>query len=73
MKCQCDALNIIEDGWNAYEYADSHLIKVEARNWELVYGCPFMGTRWIMDWPHGELQGEGPPRLRKLPIEEEKF
>ena len=34
--------------------------------WEAEYMDPSTGTRWIMDFPHAEYHGGGPPRLRKV-------
>jgi hypothetical protein len=66
MNCQCkDAEEI--DGWEAEDYASNHLRKARVGNWEIEYKCPDTGFHWLMDYPHGELQGGGPPRLRRLP------
>jgi len=65
MKCQCDTA-IEFYGAMAQSYAESHLQKgyVDAENWLIEYVCPLTGKRWIMDYPYGELQGGGEPRLR---------
>ena len=39
-------------------------VKVNAQAWEVEYVDDATGQRWIMDYPHSELQGGGPPRLR---------
>jgi hypothetical protein len=69
MECHCNDFNII-DGAKAKDYANSHLLKVEVRNWEIDYECPETGIHWLMDYPYSERQGGGPPRLRKLPLQE---
>ena len=65
MKCRCNELNEI-DGWEADDYAKGHLNKIRVSNWEIEFECPETGIQWIMDFPHGELQGGGPPHLKKV-------
>jgi hypothetical protein len=67
MKCRCNELIEIE-GWEANEFAEVHLKIVQIKNWEIDYECPETGIHWLMDFPNGDWQGGGPPRLRKLPI-----
>ena len=54
-------------GKDAYEFAETHLRKVNSRNWEIDFEDPKTGELWLMDFPHSEGHGGGPPRLRKLP------
>jgi hypothetical protein len=42
-------------------------------NWTARYRCPDTGALWIQDFPHGELQAGGPPRLRQLDGDGEPF
>jgi hypothetical protein len=35
-------------------------------NWTVGYSCPDTGRLWLLDHPHSELHGGGPPRLRQL-------
>jgi hypothetical protein len=67
MKCKCDK-EIELNGQEANAYAKNHLqeVHVNGENWEIKYECPDTGSVWIMDFPHGELHGGGPPRLRNL-------
>jgi hypothetical protein len=67
MRCQCNKLSKIE-GRDAQIYAEQHLHEVRIGNWEIEYECPDTGVHWLMDYPHGQLQGGGPSRLQKLPI-----
>ncbi len=55
------------NGVEAIKFAKRHLRKIEVRErgWEVEYEDPRTGEGWIMDWPHSEAQGGGPPRLRK--------
>lgn len=58
-------------GAEARAYADQHLQKVKenSESWEIEYVDPETGQKWVMDFPHGEYHGGGPPRLRL--VEEE--
>jgi hypothetical protein len=69
MKCRCETLTQLE-GMEAYSYAEEHLCKVQVLSggWEIEYVCPDTGKRWLLDYPHGEYHGGGPPRLRSLPL-----
>jgi RHS repeat-associated protein len=67
MSCQCNEITEM-DGRKAQDYAEEHLRKVRIGNWETEFECPDTGIHWLMDYPHSELMGGGPPRLRKLPI-----
>ena len=55
------------NGVEATAFAQDHLQKVRAGNWEIEYLDPSTGDRWLMDYPHSEMHGGGPPRLRRLP------
>lgn len=68
MKCRCEELSEIV-GVEAEEYAHKHLIKLRTDGvlWTIEYQCPETGVHWVMDFPYGEAQGGGPPRLRKHP------
>ena len=56
------------NGRPAGVYAQNHLKKfsVNGELWEILFECPITGIQWIEDFPQGEAQGGGPPRLRKL-------
>ncbi len=56
------------NGAKAVEFARKHLkeIKSNPDTWETEYICEDTGERWLMDYPHGECHGGGPPRLRKI-------
>ncbi len=56
------------NGNEADEYAREHLHEgaVDSVNWTVRYSCPDTGRLWILDAPHSELHGGGPPRLRQL-------
>ncbi|NDC83801.1 hypothetical protein EB093_09115 [bacterium] len=41
-------------------------IAVDAKLWEKYFINPTTKERWIEDYPQSELQGGGPPRLRKV-------
>lgn len=64
--CQCYDVALFE-GAAAQQYADQHLVqlRVDVDEGETTYRCAGTGHRWIMDHPHGELPGGGPPRLRR--------
>jgi hypothetical protein len=40
-------------------------VKTDVRTWEVEYIDDATGERWVLDYPHSELQGGGPPRLRR--------
>lgn len=67
MNCRCNKITELE-GADAKLYARRHLkkIRVDSELWTIEYECPDTGTRWVMDFPHSEYHGGGPPRLRKL-------
>ena len=67
MNCRCDKIKEL-DGVEAEIYAQNHLrkIRVDGELWQIEYECPDTGARWLMDFPHSEYHGGGPPRLRKL-------
>lgn len=67
--CKCEEITELE-GNEALDYIDSHLvkIKVDGKNWEITYKCPFTAIKWLKDYPHSEYHGGGSPRLRKLPL-----
>ena len=69
MKCTCKEVNEI-NGADAKLYAQEHLTQVEVNGetWEVKYKCSETGIIWVMDFPFSELQGGGPPRLRKMLI-----
>jgi hypothetical protein len=55
-------------GAEAVEYANTRLrkVKIAPEKWETEYEDPSTGEKWLLDYPHSELQGGGEPRLRKL-------
>jgi hypothetical protein len=60
-----------EDEFNgnaAKDYAEAHLeeVEVDGVQWTITYRDPRDGSKWLMDYPHGELHGGGPPRLRRI-------
>jgi len=58
-------------GRAAQDYAQEHLKKLSVNEkWQVLYECPETGIHWLEDYPHGELHGGGPPRLRRLPIKD---
>jgi hypothetical protein len=56
------------NGAEAVEYAQQRLKKVrgDAEGWEIEYVDEKTGEKWLMDYPHAELQGGGSPRLRRV-------
>jgi hypothetical protein len=64
MHDEADELN----GRAAQVFAEAHLDKIEVDvvQWTTTYRDPRDGSEWLMDYPHGELQGGGPPRLRRI-------
>jgi hypothetical protein len=54
------------NGAAAVEYAKRlRKVSVNAQTWEVEYIDDANGARWIMDYPHSQLQGGGTPRLRQ--------
>lgn len=41
-------------------------ISVDGVNWTITYRDPKTDLQWIVDYPHGELQGGGPRRIRLI-------
>jgi len=67
MTCVCRSVFELE-GSAADRYAREHLerLDLDLVTWTVRYSCPDTGRRWVRDFPHGELQAGGPPRLRQL-------
>jgi hypothetical protein len=63
--CLCRVMDHIPDA-DATDYARIHLseLATDSEAWVTVYECPTTGIRWIGDYPHSEMQGGGPMRLR---------
>lgn len=55
-------------GMAAQDYARGHLqqISVDTVGWTTTYCCPESGHQWLMDYPHSEVHGGGPPKLRRI-------
>ena len=66
MECACDSVFEL-DGNAAVEYAREHLdeVAIDHVDWLIHYRCSDTGRLWVRDYPHGELHGGGPPRLRQ--------
>lgn len=69
MICICKNLSEM-DGWKAKKYTKEHLRKINVENWTIEYECPETGIHWLLDYPQSEKMGGGPPKLRKLPIDQ---
>jgi hypothetical protein len=56
------------EGNAALDFAGQHLtkVRVDLVKWEIEYFDPKTLGTWMMDYPNGELQGGGSPRLRKV-------
>lgn len=54
------------EGAKAIKFTKDCLREVRRGNWEIEYEDPVSGERWLLDYPHGEMHGGGPPRLREL-------
>jgi Immunity protein 27 len=56
------------EGAEAVEYAQQRLkeVRVDPDKWEVEYVDERTGDKWLMDYPHAELQGGGSPRLRRV-------
>ena len=54
------------EGKEAADYARDHLVRrsQDPERWTAIYECPVTSVRWIGDYPHAEMQGGGPLRLR---------
>ncbi|GLI28281.1 hypothetical protein ARHIZOSPH14_25230 [Agromyces rhizosphaerae] len=67
MKCACATLYRLDDA-EARHYATEHLqrLAVDNETWSVTYECPGTGRKWLLDYPHSEYHGGGPPRLRQL-------
>ena len=52
----------------AKRFAQAHLEKIATNlaEWTTTYRDPGDGSLWVMDHPQAELNGGGPPRLRRL-------
>jgi hypothetical protein len=62
---RCRVMDHIPDT-DVDEYARHHLheVSVDGEAWFRVFECPRTQIRWIGDYPHSEMQGGGPLRLR---------
>ena len=66
--CECNNKSMLF-GNEALDYIEGHLIEIVGKNWLIIYECSKTGIQWELDYLHGNYQGGGEPRLRKLPIE----
>lgn len=46
------------------------LVAQYADAWEAEYVCDQTGHRWLEDYPRSEQHGGGPPRLRRIALDE---
>lgn len=55
------------NGKEAVEFAKNFLKETRSNPiaWTVEYEDPLTEEVWVMDYPQSELQGGGPPRLRK--------
>lgn len=65
--CICRVMEQIPES-DVPRYVRSHLTKVDSdpETWVETYECPRTGARWIGDYPHSEMHGGGPMRLRSF-------
>lgn len=56
------------DGRQAQDYAAAHLeeTQIDVVAWTKRYRCAQTGAEWLMDYPHSEAHGGGPPRLTRI-------
>ncbi len=69
MPDQCRCREIVQlDGDEARVYAHDHLRgdHVDIDHWEFRYTCPATGVAFLLDHPHRDGRGDGPPRLRTV-------
>jgi len=57
---------IIDQGDPAFDDLLQKLVLVRTANWALLYRHSETGELWDVTFPHGEMQGGGPQRLRRL-------
>lgn len=67
--CLC-AAGVTREGNNAREYATKHLdqVRKDGSGWFAMFHCPSSDIYWVQDYPHSELHGGGPSRLRRLDV-----
>jgi hypothetical protein len=55
------------NGKQAADFAEQYLrkLKPNPQTWDTEYEDPRTGAKWVMDYPHSEVQGGGSPRLRR--------
>jgi hypothetical protein len=55
------------NGRDAQDFAKTlRKVRVDGENWEVEYVDDATGEHWLMDYPQSELQGGGPPRIRRM-------
>lgn len=55
------------EGNEAEEFAKRlNQVSVNVVKWEIRFIDPQTSAQWVMDFPHSEMHGGGPPRLRKV-------
>ena len=56
--------------WLASEVLENVGVGKESGGWEKLYRDPADGRYWLLTYPHGEMQGGGPPLLSNLSLTE---
>ncbi len=66
-RCRCQAEHELPEP-RGDEYAAQYLVELwyDPLEWLTVYVCFECMAYWVKEYPHAELHGGGPPRLRRL-------
>ncbi len=62
--------NEINDSALIQKFCDERLmlVRTDQSGWMMLYRDKETGQFWELDYPHSEMHGGGPPRLRELNI-----
>ncbi len=65
MMCVCRGMDQLPAD-QVQRYVEAHLTEMDRdpETWVIVYECPRTGVRWLGDFPHSQMHGGGPMRLR---------
>jgi hypothetical protein len=56
--------------WLVSEVLTNAGVGKDSGGWERLYRDPADGRYWLLTYPHGEMQGGGPPALKNLSLSE---
>jgi hypothetical protein len=72
-KMLVDRETCLRINWLASTVLENVGVGKESGGWEKLYRDPADGRYWLLTYPHGEMQGGGPPALKQLTLTDEEL